>query len=184
MRKHLFLALPLASVLMLAGCSCGTGTCSIPADDCNTCAVVTSPAVVAAPAATVAQPAWEYVTASAKSAQSGVTQMTAEEYQALLASGKVREVGSDSAVSTPVVAAKPAVVKAAPVVAKAAPVKTRVQTVVETSSVPHIPAMPLPKGWDYIHEKDLRNGALNTLPVDQYYTQANQPMSRFNIEDI
>lgn len=168
MRKHLLLAMSLASVLMLAGCSCGTGSCN-------------TPTVIVAPAA--AQPAWEYVTASAKDA----TTMTAEEYQALLASGKIREVGSAGA-AVEIAEVKPVVTEAAPVVVAKAPVKKTVvapvAAVKQASGVPQIPAMPLPEGWNYIHEKDLSGGALNKIAVDQYYTRMSKPASRFDIEDI
>lgn len=49
MRKHFLLAIPLASLLLFAGCSCATGDCNAPVvDDCNEC-VAAAPAPVVVP---------------------------------------------------------------------------------------------------------------------------------------
>ncbi len=60
---------------------------------------------------------------------------------------------------------------AAPAVAKlpAAPASSA-KVVSSGSTVPTIPGMPLPEGWDYIHELDLTGGRLNTVAIDQLYS--------------
>lgn len=166
MRK-LLLALPLASTMLLAGC------CA-PVDDCNTCG-----APVVAPAATcntcvnpVPVPANAPVKVAA--ADSKATTMSAEEYQALLASGKVREVSDTTKVAVKV---EPKVEVSEPVVEVAEvaePVKTveKPVTVAQAkSALPTIPAAKLPEGWDYISEQDLSGGALNNVTIEQYYSQ-------------
>lgn len=62
MRKHFLLALPLASLAFLAGCSCGstTGDCATPApviDDCNECPTVATTATVSTGSYAVAEAA-------------------------------------------------------------------------------------------------------------------------------
>lgn len=145
MRKIL-LALPLASVLLLAGCDCNT--CAIPADDCNTC-------VASAPQS------GEYVTATVATKETTVEVATVK----------------------PQFKASPVEISPSPLIADAeetieTPAPATTATVAATtekqpaeSSMPRIPTMPLPEGWNYIGEKDLSGGAINTIAVDQYYTQ-------------
>lgn len=179
MRK-LLLALPLASLVFAAGCSCAFK------EDCNTC---TSVAVAEAPVSTKA------VMAQTKSGDV----LTMEQYQKLLAEGKVTPLpGRTNVVPAPAVAAAPKVEKVEPIIVtetrvepvvakqvvkeekktvavrqpaprKAAPVQ---QSITRTpAGVMTIPGMPLPEGWSYIHEEDLTNGKVNR-EADQLYSQA------------
>jgi hypothetical protein len=168
--RAVFLALPLASLIFTAGCSCGVK------QDCNVC---TPAAVVAAPVSVSTQA----VAAEVKAEDV----LTMEQYQKLLAEGKV----------TPLEAAKPAAAvekKAAPTVVKQA-VQAEKKAVVSSpapgspmpvsapvvqpsapaapAGVMTIPSMPLPEGWTYMHEEDLSDGRLNTRADEQlyYYSQ-------------
>lgn len=176
MRK-LLLALPLASLVFAAGCSCAFK------EDCNTC---TSVAVAEAPVSTKA------VMAQTKTGDV----LTMEQYQKLLAEGKVTPLPGQTA---PAVAAAPKAEKVEPIVVaekkaeavvvketvakvetktvavkqpaprKAAPVQ---QSITRTpAGVMTIPGMPLPEGWSYIHEEDLTGGKVNRQ-ADQLYSQA------------
>lgn len=157
MRK-LLLALPLASLLLLAGCACNT--CPIPADECTTCV---------APAQ-----GWEYVTASATKSEPAVEVATVKpQFKAIPV-----EVSSSPLIAD----AEEKVETPAPVKTVAVAPKAEKKTVVD-SSMPRIPTMPLPEGWNYVDEKDLSGGAINTVAVDQYYTQATTSSSK-KVEDI
>ncbi len=158
MRK-LLLALPLASIFFAAGCS-----------TCNTCTTVAD--------ATVST---EIVTAGVKAGDV----LTMEQYQALLAKGKVTALPASETVATApaVVAEKKAVTVATPVVKeeKAATPKVVAQKTVERQAAPTrrsvptvrtIPAMPLPEGWSYINEEDLTGGKLHPEAAQMFYTQA------------
>lgn len=180
MRK-LLLALPLASLVFAAGCSCAFK------DDCNTC---TSVAVAEAPVST------KTVMAETKSGDV----LTMEQYQKLLAEGKVTPLPERKNVVAPVVAVAPKAEKVAPIVVaetkaekKAEPVVVKQvvkeeKKVVATKPAPRkaapvqqsitstpagirtIPGMPLPEGWSYIHEEDLTGGKINP-EADQFYSQ-------------
>ncbi|MCD8140207.1 MAG: hypothetical protein LUE17_10605 [Planctomycetaceae bacterium] len=161
--RRLLLALPLASLIFAAGCS-----------TCNTCTTYAD-----------ATGSTEIVTAGVKSGDV----LTMEEYQALLAKGKVtalpaRETAAAAPAKTaPVVAEKTVETAAAPVVKeeKAAAPKVVAQKPVERQAAPErrsvptvrtIPAMPLPEGWSYINEEDLTGGRLHPEAAQMFYTQA------------
>ena len=47
-----------------------------------------------------------------------------------------------------------------------------------SSTMPTIPTMPLPKGWNYVGEQDLADGMLNTVAIDELYTQTEKPSNK------
>ncbi len=61
------------------------------------------------------------------------------------------------------------IIASAPVAAP--PVTAPTAKVVSSSAVPTIPGMPLPEGWDYIHELDLTGGRVNNVAIDQLYSR-------------
>ncbi|MCD8350451.1 MAG: hypothetical protein LUC93_07570 [Planctomycetaceae bacterium] len=163
--RRLLLALPLASLIFAAGCN-----------TCNTCTTVADASV-----------STEIVTAGVKSGDV----LTMEQYQALLAKGKVTALPAHENVATapvkaapavavaekkaetvvaPVVkeekAAAPKVIAQKPAVRQAAPARRNVPT------VRTIPSMPLPEGWSYIIEEDLTGGQLHPEAAQMFYTQA------------
>lgn len=223
MRKYFLLALPLASLVFAAGCSCA----STP-DECAPCiasaAVVEAPAVVYADAGVVRNV--EQALHIAEAPQGGDV-LSEERYNQLLAEGKVTAIPGYTP-SAPKVAsrtpsrvveavetstAKPVTITVkekapapvvAPVVAMGvkkdeskdemisaselvspskvitpaqilnySPTATVVtaQVTEPAAEVRTIPGMALPKGWDYIHEKDLSGGHINEVP-DQFFSAA------------
>lgn len=104
MRKHFLLAIPLASMLLFAGCA-SYNTCGAPVDDCNTCgdapvAYANADAVytASAPAAVVhgvenAVYSAGHAVGLASAGNSNIETLTPEAYAALIASGKVTDAG-------------------------------------------------------------------------------------------
>lgn len=186
MRKQFLLAIPLGSLLFLAGCANCSGSKGC-ADVANV-PVQEKDGAVAYAAGNESIPqeligdienvahgigdavhsvgssidqALHIAEADASSAEidPNVETLTPEEYQALIAAGKVtdedyRAPGSiktvaesvSSRIQMPAVEAE---------VSVAAVNSAAADKVVSSSVVPKIPGMPLPEGWDYINEKDL-----------------------------
>lgn len=147
MRK-LLLALPLASLVLLAGC-CG--------DECYTCPT----GVAAAPA--VAAPAADKKVASADF-PAGST-ITEAQWEAMIAADAKNGMPVKTETKEVVVAQKVETKK----VVEAAPAAKPV--VASSSKLPTIPTESLPNGWSYMSEVELSGGELNIVPVDQMYSQ-------------
>lgn len=149
MRKFLLVALPLASLAFLAGCS---------HDNCNTCGFAGAPEAKTAPKlAAVDYPAGSV--------------LTEEQWDALVAADKAN--GIVAGESKPAVAKAPAKAPEIEVAQKAE--EKAVAKPIVSSTMPTIPTMPLPKGWRYVGEGDLTDGRLNDVAIDQLYTQAVKP---------
>ena len=144
MYRKFMLALPLASLLFVVGCSCVD-------DTCNTCVGGTVYAAVEKET-----PAAEPVVAIAKVEKveetKAVATMTEEEFKTLAKAAPVEKVEKKAEEPAP-----------APAVA--------VQSQGYCPS--RIPGMPLPEGWQYMSESDLSNGRLNNIAYDQeeYFSQ-------------
>lgn len=148
MRK-LLLALPLASLILLAGCgNCTTGTCYESTPACKT-------------GGCVAIPANAPITIS--KANGAIPTLTAEEYQSLLAAGKVQ--GVEAKATEEVAVAKP-VWKDAPVqvveVKEVAPAKASKTPVTVAKS-------GTSKDWEYVSGEELIDGRF--VSIDEYRSQ-------------
>lgn len=148
MRK-LLLALPLASLVVLAGC-CG--------NECYTCPT----GVAAAPV--VAAPAADKKVASADF-PAGST-ITEAQWEAMVAADAARGVPAETEVKAVAVAEKAEPQQAVETAPAVKPVAAA-----SSSKLPTIPTVSLPEGWAYMSEVELSGGELNIVPIDQMYSQ-------------